>query len=105
MKYLDYILQFPKLFDWYFTLPAIKRIQLNYILLLTAVASLAYYNDKLHRENTIALSNRIDSTNAIRSQEQEKYTVKLEYYTDKFNHLLEILIEQKKEIKEIKSEL
>jgi hypothetical protein len=104
MKYFDYILQFPKLFDWYFTLPALKRIQLNYIMLLTAVVSIAYYNDKLHRENYTALYNRVDATNDSRSKEQEKYTAKLEYYTDKFNHLLEILIKQKEEIKQIKNE-
>ena len=104
MKFLDYILQLPKLFDWYFKLPTLKRTNLNYILLLGFVVLLSYYNDQQHRDNYSVLSNRIDTTNNFRSQEQEKYTAKLEYYTDKFNHLLELLIKQREEIKQIKKE-
>jgi hypothetical protein len=104
MKFLDYLLQLPKIFDWYFNLPAIKRIQLNYIALLSFVILLSYYNDQLHRKNYSDLSARIDIINNSRSQEQEKYTAGLQYYTDKLNHLLEILIKQKEEIKQIKKE-
>ena len=104
MKFLDYILQFPKLFDWYFKLPALKRIQLNYIVVLTGVVIISYYNDQQHRDNYTVLSNRIDTINNARSQEQEKYTTGLRYYTDKFNYLLELLIKQREEIKQINKE-
>jgi hypothetical protein len=77
---------------------------LNYIIILTVVISLAYYNDKRHSENYAILSARIDSVNNSRAKEQEKYTTKLEYYTDKFNSLLVVLIQQKKEIKQIKED-
>ena len=50
------------------------------------------------------LSNRNDTINNSRTKEQEKYTTKLEYYTDKFNHLLEILIQQRKEREQLKNE-
>lgn len=104
MKLLDYITQIPKLFDWYFKLSALKRIQLNYICILAAVVLLAYYNDKLHRENNAALAARIDTINDARSTEQEKYTASLRFYTDKFNALLEKLLQQNQEIKKIKNE-
>jgi hypothetical protein len=104
MKILDFFKEIPKLFDWYFLLPQIKRIQLNYIIILTVVMILAYYNDKRHSENYAILSARIDSVNNNRAKEQEKYTTKLEYYTDKFNSLLVVLIQQRKEIKQIKED-
>lgn len=104
MKYLDFLKELPKLFEWYFHLPALKRIQMNYIILLAIIISLSYYNDKQHRDNYTILSDRIDATNNNRSKEQEKYTAKLEYYTDKFNHLLELLIQQKKEREPLKNE-
>jgi hypothetical protein len=104
MKILDYFKEIPKLFDWYFLLPQIKRIQLNYIIILSVVITLAYYNDKRHSENYAILSARIDSVNNNRAKEQEKYTTKLEYYTDKFNSLLVVLIQQRKEIKQIKED-
>jgi hypothetical protein len=104
MKILYYLREISKLFDWYFLLPQIKRIQLNYIIILTIVITLAYYNDKRHSENYAVLSARIDSVNDNRTKEQEKYTAKLEYYTDKFNSLLVVLIQQKKEIKQIKED-
>jgi hypothetical protein len=104
MKFLDYLLRLPQIFDWYFKLPALKRIQLNYIVLLTFVVTLSYYNDQQHRANYTILSTRVDTINNARSKEQEKYTAGLEYYTDKLNHLLEILIKQKEEIKQIKNE-
>lgn len=102
MKILDYFKEIPKLFDWYFLLTPIKRIQLNYIILLGLITFLAYKNDERHRQNYAVLSARIDSVNDNRSKEQEKYTGKLEYYTEKFNHLLEIVIQQNKEVKQIK---
>ncbi|MDR6844499.1 hypothetical protein [Flavobacterium granuli] len=101
MKILDYFRELPKIFDWYFLLPQIKRIQLNYIILLATVMSIAYYNDKRHRENYTILSTRIDAINNSRTQEQEKYTTKLVYYTDKFNHLLELLIQQREKRAEL----
>jgi hypothetical protein len=104
MKILDFFREIPKLFDWYFQLPQLKRIQLNYILLIALLFTISYYNDKQHRENYIVLSVRIDAVNNSRTKEQEKYTTKLEFYTDKFNHLLELLIQQKKEREQLKNE-
>ena len=103
MKILDFLLGIPKFFDWYFQLQPIKRMNLNYIALIAAIITLSYYNDKQHRDNYLVLSGRIDSVNNSRTKEQEKYTTKLEYYTDKFNHLLEILLQQKREQEKIKS--
>lgn len=99
MKILDFFSEIPKLFDWYFRLPQLKRIQLNYIVLISLIIILSYYNDKQHRDNYAVLSARIDSVNNSRAKEQEKYTTKLEYYTDKFNHLLEILLQKKEQDK------
>ena len=101
MKILDYVAQIQNLFDWYFKLPLLKRMQLNYITIITVIITLSYYNDKRHRDSYIILSGRIDTINDSRTKEQEKYTAKLEYYTDKFNHLLEILLQQKKEQEKI----
>jgi hypothetical protein len=104
MKILDYFREIPKLFDWYFLLSQLKRTQLNYIILIASIITISYYNDKQHRENYIVLSNRNDTINNSRTKEQEKYTAKLEFYTDKFNHLLEILIQQRKEREQLKNE-
>ncbi len=104
MKFLDYLREFPKLFDWYFQLPQLKRIRLNNIVIIVFLIFLSYYNDKLHRENYTVLSNRNDTINNSRTKEQEKYTAKLEFYTDKFNHLLELLIQQRKEREQLKNE-
>jgi hypothetical protein len=104
MKYFNYLLEIPKLFNWYFLLPALKRIQLNYIILIALIILISYKNDKQHRENYTVLSARNDTINNSRTKEQEKYTAKLEFYTDKFNHLLEILLQQKKEREQIKNE-
>jgi hypothetical protein len=104
MKILDFFREIPKLFDWYFLLPQLKRLQLNYIILIASVITISYYNDKRHRENYIVLSARNDTINNSRTKEQEKYTSKLEFYTDKFNHLLELLIQQRKEREQIKNE-
>lgn len=52
------------------------------------------------------LLGRVDAVNNSRSLEQWSYTKKLEYYTDKFNNLLEILLkERKKEIDEDKAKI
>lgn len=94
------------IFKWYFDLTSQKRIQVNYIMLLLTIGILSYYNDKQHKANYLALSNRIDNTNNSRSLEQANYTKKLEYYTDKFNHLLELLIkegQERKKIEEVKT--
>ena len=101
MKILDFFREIPKLFDWYFLLPALKRIQMNYIILIALIITLSYYNDKRHRDNYTVLSARNDTIINSRTKEQEKYTAKLEFYTDKFNHLLEILMQQKKEKEQI----
>lgn len=102
MKIVEYFQEIPKLFNWYFQLQAIKRVQLNYVILLIITTSLAYYNDKQHRENYTILSARMDTVNNSRTQEQEKYTSKLVYYTDKFNRLLEVLLEKKERQEEAK---
>lgn len=104
MNLLDYLKEIPNLFNWYFKLPLTKRISLNYIVLLATVMTMAYYNDKLHREHYTVLANRNDTINNSRTKEQEKYTAKLEFYTDKFNHLLELLIQQRKEREQLKNE-
>lgn len=104
MKFLDYFREIPKLFDWYFQLPQLKRIRLNNIAVIVFLILLSYYNDKLHRENYTVLSNRNDTINNSRTKEQEKYTAKLEFYTDKFNHLLELLIQQRKEREQLTKE-
>lgn len=102
MKILDYFKEIPKIFDWYFLLTPIKRIQLNYIVLLVILSFLTYKNDEQHKQNYILLSNRIDVVNNSRATEQEKYTKSLQYYTEKFNRLLEILLEQKREKEQLK---
>lgn len=104
MNLIEIFSAIPRLFDWYLAMPLIKRIQINYITLLALVIGFSYYNDKRHTDNYAVLSSRIDSINNSRAKEQEKYTAKLEYYTDKFNSLLVVLIQQKKEIKQIKEE-
>lgn len=104
MKFLQYFDKIPQLFDWYFRLASLKRMNLNYIIIISIILAAGYYNDKRHNENNVVLINRIDSANNLRSQEQERYTVKLESYTDKFNGLLEKLIEQQKEVKQIKKD-
>jgi hypothetical protein len=104
MTLSEFFEKFPKLADWYLGLAPVKRIQLNYIFILAITITLSYYNDKRHRENYTALSARIDVINDTRSKEQERYTAKLEFYTDKFNNLLEILIQQRQKIERIEEE-
>nr|WP_317631382.1 hypothetical protein [uncultured Flavobacterium sp.] len=104
MKIIEYLKAIPNFFDWYFRLAPIKRIQFNYIFLLALVLTLFYYNDAKHRENIAALTARIDAVNMDRVNESEKYTKQLEYYTDKFNTLLEMLIQKKQnKVKQVKS--
>jgi len=86
---------------WYFLLKNENRIRTNYIVMIALLLMLSYRNDKQHRENYIDLCHRNDAINNSRTKEQEKYTVKLEFYTDKFNRLLEILLKQKEEQKKI----
>lgn len=104
MKFTNYLREIPKLFEWYFQLSKLNRVQLNYIAVIVFLISLSYYNDKLHREHYTVLANRNDTINNSRTKEQEKYTTKLEFYTDKFNHLLELLIQQRKEREQLKKE-
>ncbi|MFY0481447.1 hypothetical protein ACI6PS_02480 [Flavobacterium sp. PLA-1-15] len=104
MKILAYFEKIPQLFDWYFRLPQLKRIQFNYIVLLVAIIAAAYYNDKRHRDNYNILSARVDTVNDLRAKEQEGYKKSLEFYTDKFNNLLEKLILSDKGSEKINSE-
>lgn len=97
MKLIEWFKAIPTLFDWYFKLTQIKRIQFNYIVIIAVLLTIFYYNDAKHRETNLALTTRVDSVNSNREKEQEKYTKKLEYYTDKFNGLLEMLIAKKTE--------
>jgi hypothetical protein len=100
-KFFNSLSEISKVFDWYFHLSQMKKIQVNYSLLLMLVITISYLNDKQHKENYIILSNRNDIINNSREEEQVKYTLKLEFYTDKFNHLLEILIHQREVRQEI----
>lgn len=104
MKVFYLFTAIPKVFDWYFGMDSLKRIQLNFITLIAIILTYIYYTQKSYAENMAILSTRIDTINNSRTKEQEKYTAKLEFYTDKFNNLLEMLIEQRKEIKQIKEE-
>ncbi|MFV8268444.1 hypothetical protein ACNQGP_00730 [Flavobacterium sp. GT2N3] len=104
MKILDFFRELPKLFDWYFQLSPSKRVQLNYIIVIVFIITLSYYNDKQHRENYTVLSNRNDTINNYRARDFKEHNAKLEFYTDKFNHLLELLLQQEKERKQIKNE-
>lgn len=91
-----------KLLDWYFHLAPSKKIQLNYMVVVVTILYLTYKNNEQHRENYNVLSVRIDSINNARSKEQRAYTKNLEFYTEKFSGLLEKLLVQKEEIKQIK---
>lgn len=104
MKFIEFLKELPSVFDWYFKLHAIKRIQLNYIVLIFIIMSLTYFNDKLHRETIASLTLRIDTINDSRSADQEKYAARMEYYTEKFNGLLEILLIQEKRIERLKND-
>lgn len=104
MKILEYFKEIPKLFDWYFGLSQSRRMNLNYIIIIIAIVAAGYWNDKKHNEYNTVLTNRIDTINNLRAKEQERYTIKLESYTDKFNRLLEKLIEQKKEVEKLKND-
>lgn len=104
MKFFELFSAIPKLFDWYFGMDSLKRIQLNFITIIAIILTYIYYTQKAYAENITILSSRIDTINNSRTKEQEKYTAKLEFYTDKFNNLLEVLIEQRREIKQIKEE-
>lgn len=102
MKINEYIDKIPKLFDWYFQLVPTKRIQLNYIVIIAVIVSLAYKNDRRHQENSDLLSAKLDAINNERAKDQKEYAKNLEFYVEKFNHLLEMLILQEKEINKIK---
>lgn len=103
MKISEYFDKVPALFDWYFKLVPLKRIQLNYIFLIALILFFTYKNDSKHRENYNILIGRLDSATNSRAEDQEKYSKKLEFYTDKFNHLLEILIKQERKIDQIEN--
>lgn len=103
MKILvEYFKEIEKLFDWYFHLTPIKRIQLNYIVILGFLAYLAYKNDEQHKENYIMLSLRIDSVNNARAKEQREYTENLKFFTEKFSDLSKELLYQKERVQQIK---
>jgi hypothetical protein len=105
MKINEYIDKIPKLFDWYFQLVPTKRIQLNYIVIIAVIIFLAYKNDQRHQKNADDLSAKLDAINNERAKDQKEYAKNLEFYVDKFNHLLEMLIQQEKEINNIKKEV
>jgi hypothetical protein len=103
MKILvGYFKDVEKLFDWYFHLAPIKRIQLNYIIILVSLVYLTYENDKQHRENLSTLSSRIDTINNARSREQKEYSENLKFYITKYTDLLEKSLRQKEQIEKIK---
>lgn len=103
MKILvEYFKEIEKLFDWYFHLTQIKRIQLNYIIVLVTLAYLAYKNDEQHRENYTTLSHRIDSVNNARTKEQREYIENLRYYTEKFSDLSKDFLQQRERVQQIK---
>lgn len=104
-KFIEFLGKIPQLFDWYFGLAPTKRMNFNYITIITVLVIAGYWNDHKHSENYTALSKRIDDSYNLRAQDQERYTVSLEKYTDKFNLLLEKLIEQKKEVIQLKQEV
>ena len=104
MKFLELLSAIPKIFDWYFGMDSIKRIQLNFIVVLTLLFTYIYYTNKAYAENITILTTRLDTVNNSRTKEQEKYTAKLEYYTDKFSELLLKIDKQKEELKQIKEE-
>ncbi|MEO8534257.1 MAG: hypothetical protein ABI441_10915 [Flavobacterium sp.] len=104
MKFLEIFSAIPKIFDWYFGMESTKRIQLNFIVVLMLLFTYIYYTNKAYADNITILANRLDTANDSRAKEQEKYTAKLEYYTDKFSELLFKLDKQKEELKQIKDE-
>jgi hypothetical protein len=103
MSISENIQEVSKLFSWYLQLTYIKRIQVNYTILLFGVITMSYFNDKQHRENYTALSIRNDIINNSREREQAKYTHQLEFYTNKFNHLLEVSIRKNENKKDVMS--
>lgn len=105
MKITEYIDKIPKLFDWYFQLVPTKRIQLNYIVIISIILFLAYKNDSRHQENYNELSAKLDKVNNERAKDQKDYAKNLEFYVEKFNHLLEMLIHQENEINKMKEEV
>lgn len=104
MKFLELFTLIPKLFDWYFNMENIRRVQLNFIVVLCLLFTYIYYTNKAYAENITILATRLDNANDSRAKEQEKYTTKLEYYTDKFSELLFKIEKQKEELKQIKED-
>jgi hypothetical protein len=103
MKILvEYFKEIEKLFDWYFHLTQIKRIQLNYIIVLICLATLTYKNDEQHRKNYSILSARIDTITNARAKEQREYAKSLQLYFEKVTSLLEKSLKQKEELQQIK---
>lgn len=104
MTIREWLSQIPVFFKWYFSLDQLKRIQFNYLVIIAVLIATIYLNDARHRESYSELFNRTNNIIDNRYKEQEKYTAKLEFYTDKFNKLLEKLIEQRQKIEEIRTE-
>lgn len=104
MKILDLLTAIPKIFDWYFNMDSLKRIQLNFISIIFAILTYMYYTHNAYADNVTLLNNRIDTVNSSRAKEQEKYTENLKYYTDKFSDLLFKIDRQKEELKQIKED-
>lgn len=104
MKFLELFTLIPKIFDWYFNMENLRRVQLNFIVVLCLLFTYIYYTNKAYAENITILATRLDNSNDARAKEQEKYTAKLEYYTDKFSELLFKIDKQKEELKQIKED-
>ena len=104
-KLIEFLGKAPQIIDWYFGLTPTRRMNLNYITIITVIVTASYYNDHKHNENYTAISNRIDAVNNLRSKEQERYTVKLESYADKFKDVFEKITLQKNEVKQLKQEV
>lgn len=104
MRFLQYLEPLKNLFSWYFKMKPAQRIQFNYIVVIVAIVYLSYLNDDRHRTNYSELTKRNFRVDSLRSVDQARHTEKLESYTDKFNGLLEKLIDQEKQIDQITKE-
>jgi len=82
----------------------IKRIQFNHLVVLFASWVILYFNDSQHRKHNALLTSGIDTVNNLRAKDQERYTTKLESYSDKFKNFSEELLKQEKELNQIKKE-
>ena len=104
MNLLEIFNTVPKVFNWYARLTPKNQTRFNHIVVLIASWVLFYFNDQQHRKNNALLTIGINNVNNLRSQEQDRYTTKLERYADKFQSFAEKQDKQEKEINQIKKE-